>query len=137
MSLAVLPTCKVSFVNIFCVPIYMIFLSTIPAVTMIDFAHCDTTSSFWWYFTFLAFRNPIHDSKFRNQCAIFYRLRPTLLLDFSSDFWRTMFVSICRHWHYTRLTSRLPTSVLRGQPSVCGMFCSFLVLCVEQLQLFY
>jgi len=35
MSLAVLPTCKVSFVNIFCVPIYMIFLSTIPAVTMI------------------------------------------------------------------------------------------------------
>jgi len=35
MSLAVLPTCKVSFVNIFRVPIYMIFLSTIPAVAMI------------------------------------------------------------------------------------------------------
>ena len=35
MSQAVLPRCKVSFLNILRVPVYVIFLSTIPAVTMI------------------------------------------------------------------------------------------------------
>lgn len=35
MSLTVLPTCKVSFMNLIRVPIYLIFVSTIPAVTMV------------------------------------------------------------------------------------------------------
>ena len=35
MSLNVLPTCRVSFLNFFCVPVYIIFLSTIPAVIII------------------------------------------------------------------------------------------------------
>ena len=37
MSLTLLPTCKVSFLNFICVPICIIFLSTVPVVTMILF----------------------------------------------------------------------------------------------------
>ena len=69
MSLTVLPTRKVSFRNLIRVPIYLIFVSTIPPVTMV-FSSCGTTISFRWHYFFLAHSNAMHDSKYRDQCAI-------------------------------------------------------------------